>query len=48
MSEAGCTDILNPDVTGGGPAGDADILYYKARIVSFADVLPAKVSISIL
>ena len=38
----GRTDILNADVTNGGPAGDADA-YYKAP-----DLLPVKVLVFIL
>ena len=34
---AGCTDILNLDVTNRGPASDADVynIHYEARIVFF-------------
>ena len=39
--------IFNPNVTNGTLRGDAN-LYYKARIFSFADMLPVKLSISLL
>ena len=42
----GRTDILNANVTDGGPAGNADV-YYKARVF-FPDMLPVKVLVSIL
>ena len=48
---AGSTDILNSsiplDVTNGVPVGNA-VAYYKARIFSFADMLPIEVLMSIL
>ena len=47
LTLAGLTDILNPDVTDGGPTGDA-VIYYKARISSFANMQPVKVFLSIL
>ena len=43
---ASSTDILNPNVTDGGHAGNADI-YYKAKIFSFANKLPVKLTVSI-
>ena len=53
MSEAGLgwlNYILNPDVTDGGPAGDA-VVYtrtIKERFFSFSDILPVKLSLSLL
>ena len=44
---AGSIDIPNPKVTNWALARDTDI-YYKARIFSFADMLPVELSIFIL
>ena len=51
VGAASLTKILNPDVTDGSPVGRhprSRLVYNKARIFSFVDMLPLKLTKPIL